>query len=885
MSDPIPPKKLPPIPGFPGGARPPVPPQGKSSGNLPPVGGGTHSPFTSARSGGESTDELKRVQSEKNFLEDSKRKLEVSLAEMQKRLEEEKEKSLYQAMKAREEETLSLRMEQALKEMQEKTRLARREQELDELRMKAEDRAKDLERRLNEERETWVHSMKKQMEMRDSETRQVESQMELRLKEIERRWVEERHTLTNAIKSKEAELERLRAQNQESKSALESSRVENIKAMQNFEQQLHREFEARLSNLENERQALLEELDKEDRKYLAAKSQISTLENQLLEAQSNAQAELAQRQQHWKNDFIVLRDAFDKLYQEQQKTSSALAASQSENQQLREAEQEFTKKFFMMKQTLKSLEDDSLKAQEHYENLVKEAEEKARLEIAKLTEHWHAQKKDWEIQQANQKNTWQEELRHKEAVWEQKWQNLANEKDFINRELLEGKNEISYLENELKHTREKLSESTSSMDLLRQEREHLKQELESMRLSLRYESEQLKKDYETLEKRFYEEQERWVSKFEENITQQKLLQEKLLERDQMLDQAKSEQNRWERALKDGLESEKDVLRRELEEQIHIKNLKILELESRLENYVLELDQRVEKEKKRWIAPFWEDLAKKDAEIRSLQSEILNLEKNVRAAVSQEKEVLEKQLKEKLDVRESEILALRDRLLSISNQVSEKHEQEKEVLKNSFNEILIEKQKELADLLEENKSLRSATQKETDSLFEEISQLKSEIAAHIQELDHHYALKEKEWSAHNQKVQETFYEKEAGLQKKILELQSAQDQVTQAYHSLDATLKWERKQWHEEFEKLRKGQSAPKEQAASPQVSTSPKIANPSLAGVPQPPQKQEKKISNKSITLTTFGELEPEESVVKRMWDSLKKPVFEIPIPKKEPKK
>ena len=125
-------------------------------------------------------------------LEDAKKKLERTVAEMDLKLKDEKEKALEQAIKAREEESLSLKMEQALKEMQEKGRIARKEQELEDSRLRAEEKVKDLERRLNEEREAWVINMKKQMELRDRETFQVESQIELRFKDLERRWVEEK---------------------------------------------------------------------------------------------------------------------------------------------------------------------------------------------------------------------------------------------------------------------------------------------------------------------------------------------------------------------------------------------------------------------------------------------------------------------------------------------------------------------------------------------------------------------------------------------------------------------------------------------------------------------------------------------------------------------
>lgn len=96
-------------------------------------------------------------------LEEANKALETRLVDLESRLMTERQKTIEAEMRRRGEEVTTANVENALKDMQEKLRREKREQELDAARQAAEARSKDLERRLNEERDMWVTMMKEHM--------------------------------------------------------------------------------------------------------------------------------------------------------------------------------------------------------------------------------------------------------------------------------------------------------------------------------------------------------------------------------------------------------------------------------------------------------------------------------------------------------------------------------------------------------------------------------------------------------------------------------------------------------------------------------------------------------------------------------------------------
>lgn len=96
-------------------------------------------------------------------LEEANKAMESRLVDLEGRLMTERQKTIEAEMRRRGEEVTTANVENALKDMQEKLRREKREQDLEAARQAAEARTKDLERRLNEERDMWVTMMKEHM--------------------------------------------------------------------------------------------------------------------------------------------------------------------------------------------------------------------------------------------------------------------------------------------------------------------------------------------------------------------------------------------------------------------------------------------------------------------------------------------------------------------------------------------------------------------------------------------------------------------------------------------------------------------------------------------------------------------------------------------------
>ena len=77
-------------------------------------------------------------------------------------------------------------------------------------RRRAEARLTEMERRLAEERETWVSTLKNQLGQRDQVTQEMEGHFAARLKDLEYRWAQEKAALENALRDRETDGTRLR---------------------------------------------------------------------------------------------------------------------------------------------------------------------------------------------------------------------------------------------------------------------------------------------------------------------------------------------------------------------------------------------------------------------------------------------------------------------------------------------------------------------------------------------------------------------------------------------------------------------------------------------------------------------------------------------------
>ncbi len=158
--------------------------------------------------------------------------MEQKMAALEKRLAEEREKVLLVNLKNQSEAATAARVEVSIKELQDRLRRDRRDQEQEENKHKLETKAQELESRLAQERETWVTTLKTQMQARESQDKELETHFALRLQEMERRWLEEKAVWQKTTLAKDEEIRNLRTLAEKLKGADgELSRVSSEKKM------------------------------------------------------------------------------------------------------------------------------------------------------------------------------------------------------------------------------------------------------------------------------------------------------------------------------------------------------------------------------------------------------------------------------------------------------------------------------------------------------------------------------------------------------------------------------------------------------------------------------------------------------------------------------
>ncbi len=227
--------------------------------------------------------DMRAQEIEKRFQaqEDVKKSLESQLDEIRNQLKSEQEKVLLQSLRAKEEENLSVRVEQQLREMQDKLRREKHDQDLQQAHARAENQIKELERRLTEERSSWMMALKNQLKERELIEQDVEKNLSRRLRDVEERYQEEKSQWTNAMRKKDDELvqlkrqiemetERFKADLEEKESVVESIRDDAAEQRRSIE----REKTAEL-------RALQTELESQSREASTIKAQLALLQNQL----------------------------------------------------------------------------------------------------------------------------------------------------------------------------------------------------------------------------------------------------------------------------------------------------------------------------------------------------------------------------------------------------------------------------------------------------------------------------------------------------------------------------------------------------------------------------------------------------------------------------
>jgi hypothetical protein len=226
---------------------------------------------------------------EKRFQEQeaSKISLESQLAEIGKELKEEHEKVILQSLKAKEEEALSSRVEQQIREMQDKLRRDKHEQELLESRGKAENQLKDLERRLAEERESWMAALKNQLKERELIEQDVEQNLSRKLREVEQRYQDEKIQWMTSLRTKDEELTQLRRQNQQEVERLKETIEEKDELMEEMRETAAEQHHAFEREAQAEMRTLQGQLDNQMRENGTMRAQMALLQTQLQQAESH----------------------------------------------------------------------------------------------------------------------------------------------------------------------------------------------------------------------------------------------------------------------------------------------------------------------------------------------------------------------------------------------------------------------------------------------------------------------------------------------------------------------------------------------------------------------------------------------------------------------
>jgi hypothetical protein len=136
---------------------------------------------------------------------------EKKIAELEKRLASEHEKLLVSNLQSQQEAATAARVEVSIKELQEKLRRDRRDAEVEENRRGMALKVQELEARLAQERETWVTTLKNQMQGREGQEKELEAHFAVRLQEMERRLLEEKAGWQKTVLGKDEEIRNLRS--------------------------------------------------------------------------------------------------------------------------------------------------------------------------------------------------------------------------------------------------------------------------------------------------------------------------------------------------------------------------------------------------------------------------------------------------------------------------------------------------------------------------------------------------------------------------------------------------------------------------------------------------------------------------------------------------
>lgn len=361
--------------------------------------------------------------------EASRKTADAQMEELKKQLKDEQEKVLLQSLRAKEEETLSIRVEQQLREMQDKLRREKHEQDLHESRNRAESQIKELERRINEERASWMLALKNQLKEREVIEQDVEKNLTRRLREADEHYQNEKSQWTAQLRQKEEELLQLKRQievgAETAKGAIEKKEEE----LETLREETAEQKKTLERQMQAELRALQAQIDHQTRDVSSSKAQVALLQNQIQASESQRQEdraraniELKRREEDIRKEYAQREDDTKRREEEMRKEFAQREEEKSRywEQQLTiaRAEKEDVRKALATREEEKVRYWEGVLTQER---LDKEALRKSYMTLQEEVARMQTEKSAMRLEMENvRQSARQEALMHLPEVYEQR---------------------------------------------------------------------------------------------------------------------------------------------------------------------------------------------------------------------------------------------------------------------------------------------------------------------------------------------------------------------------------------------------------------------------------------------------------------------------------
>lgn len=721
---PVPPRGQMPLPRF------PLPGQGSAPGSVPPR------PATPSFSVPPQTPSFPptpgpvppaaaQLDADLSEAEQAKNQLEKKVGDLEKKLMEEREKVLLASLRSKEEEAVSAKVETSIKDIQDKLRREKKEQELDEARRKAEARVLQMERRLAEERETWVATLKNQMGQRDQITQEMETHFSTRLKDLEYRWAQEKSALENIIRDREADLARVK---QEFTLKTEHEKAfweDRLKTFSTEKEKLERDLERTRDKFQQEREQLLFERQSLRDAVSKLESALKFVEEQarseknILKKESETSIDLARQQaaitkENLENQIRLLQTQIQNLSREIDDKSKSVESGRGQISNL-QMEISQLKGFY----ELKDKELETLKKQAiEFENtrLAARSNEERLKDMQPRLDALQNKCREYEMQITSLTN----ENERARIEYESRLRTLQSRLDWYD----------SNVKHEYEMARDKVKEEMAAMqrrveaaeaksqnihnlettvEAIRAERDHVKQELENIKGNWKHTQKEFEAQLKDSQEKLRLEHQKWQRGEDAKAAMETELRQ-LRNSAQISQTAVQKKHDEIEKLQGALQAEREKnieLQRQLEsgkQLLQSKGLdKIADLESTLRDRTHELEeakaklkglkefsesvdrkQEVFKEKERVLR---DSLNEKDQNVAELKARVRALELQANQFNAEQESVREegkKKLEKLMLVKQQE---MDDRLAAQKRELQKIHEEEMEQLRNSLNSAM------------------------------------------------------------------------------------------------------------------------------------------------------------------------------------------------------